>query len=107
LKIDISSTTPFYPFTTGITRKFVEGASFPYFEYLITSFRLVSWVSEGPLCSYFQYNSVLLVYDWYYAQVCWRGLAPLFPVTYYLFSTCTLCYWRGLAPMTRSLLVYD
>jgi hypothetical protein len=32
---------------------------------------------------------------------------PYFPVRYYLFSTCTLCYWRGLDPMTRSLLVCD
>jgi hypothetical protein len=55
---------------TGITCRFVEGASLPYFQYLITSFRLVSWVTEGALCSYFQYNSVLLVYNWYYVQVC-------------------------------------
>jgi hypothetical protein len=34
-------------------------------------------------------------------------LLPYFPITYYLFSTCTLCYWRGLAPMPRTLLVYD
>jgi hypothetical protein len=52
---------------TSTTRKFTEGSSFPYFQYLITSFQLVSWVSEGPLCSYFQYNFVLPVYDWYYA----------------------------------------
>jgi hypothetical protein len=36
-----------------------------------------------------------------------RVSLPYFPVTYYLFSTCTLCYWRGLAPMIRNLLVYD
>jgi hypothetical protein len=30
---------------------------------------------------YFQYNSVLLVHDWYYVQVCSRGLAPILPVT--------------------------
>jgi hypothetical protein len=40
-------------------------------------------------------------------QVCWRGLTALFPVTYYLFTTNTLCYRRGIAAMTRSLLVYD
>jgi hypothetical protein len=32
---------------------------------------------------------------------------PYFPVTYYLFLTCTLCYVRDLASMTRNLLVYD
>jgi hypothetical protein len=31
LEIDTSSTTPFYQFTTGTTRKFTEGASLPYF----------------------------------------------------------------------------
>jgi hypothetical protein len=36
-----------------------------------------------------------------------RALLPYFPETYYLFFTCTLCYGRGLASMTRNLLVYD
>jgi hypothetical protein len=67
--MDTSSTTLFYQFTTGIMRKFAEGASLPYFQYPITSFWLVSWVTEGALWSYFQYNSILLVYDWYYVQV--------------------------------------
>jgi hypothetical protein len=62
LEIDTTSTTPFYRFTTGITRRFIEGALLPYFQYLITSFRLVSWVSKGSLCLYFQYNSILPVY---------------------------------------------
>jgi hypothetical protein len=53
LEIDTTSTTLFYLFTTRTTRKFTEGASLPYFQYLITSFRLVSWVSEGSLCLYF------------------------------------------------------
>jgi hypothetical protein len=65
---------------TGITRKFAEGTSLPYFQQVITSFRLVSRVTVGALCSYFQYNAVLPVYDWYYMQVCWRGLAPLFSI---------------------------
>jgi hypothetical protein len=55
LEINTSSITPFYWFTTGITRKFVEGPFLPYFQYLITSFRLVSWVTEGALLQYFQY----------------------------------------------------
>jgi hypothetical protein len=83
LKIDTTSTTLFYQFTTGIKHKFAEGTSLPYFQNLITSFRLVSWVTEGALYLYFQYNSVLLVYNWYYAQVRWKGLTPLFPVIYY------------------------
>jgi hypothetical protein len=70
---------------------------------------LINWghLLLVPIDWYYQYNSVLSVYDWYYAQVYWRGLAPLFSVTYYLFSTCTLCYWRGPAPMIRTSLVYD
>jgi hypothetical protein len=32
--------------------------------------RLVSCVTEGASCSYFQYESILLVNDWYYEQVC-------------------------------------
>jgi hypothetical protein len=51
-------------------RKFAEGVLLPYFQKHITSFRLVSCVSEGASCSYFLYNSILLVYDWYYVQVC-------------------------------------
>jgi hypothetical protein len=34
-------------------------------------------------------------------------LPSYFSETYYSFSTCTLCYWRGPAPMTRTLLVYN
>jgi hypothetical protein len=44
----------------------------------------------------FQYNSVLLVYDWYYVQVYWRGLTPVFSVTDCWFMTSILCSWRGL-----------
>jgi hypothetical protein len=71
---------------------------------IITSFRLVSWVTKGALRSNFEYNAVLLVYNWYYVQICWRGVTPLFLVTYYLFLTCTFCYFRGLAP---TILVYN
>jgi hypothetical protein len=60
------------------TSKFTEGASLPCSQYLITSFRLESWVTQGALHSYFQYNVVLLVYDWCYTQVCSSGLAPFF-----------------------------
>jgi hypothetical protein len=34
--------------------------------------------------TYFQYNSVLLVFDWYYVKVYWRGLAPLVPEMFIL-----------------------
>jgi hypothetical protein len=74
LEIDTTNIAPSYQFTTGTMRKFTKGASLPYSQYLIIRVRLVFWVSEGPLCSYFQYNSVLLVYDRYYVQVCGRGL---------------------------------
>jgi hypothetical protein len=53
LVIDTSSITPFYRFMTGSMCQFTEGASLPYFRYLTTSFRLVSWVTEGVLRSYF------------------------------------------------------
>jgi hypothetical protein len=44
-------------------------------------FSLANW---PPVAfTYFQYNSILLVYDRYYAQVCWKGLAPILPVTDY------------------------
>jgi hypothetical protein len=46
VEMDTSSTTLFYQFTTGIMRKFAEGASLPYFQYPITSFWLVSWVTD-------------------------------------------------------------
>jgi hypothetical protein len=46
----------------------------------ITSFRLLLYVTEGAMLPYFQYYSILLVHDWYYMQVYWRDLAPIFPV---------------------------
>jgi hypothetical protein len=46
-----SSTTPFYCFTAGMTRKFAEGSSLPYFQQQITSFRLVCYVTEGASLS--------------------------------------------------------
>jgi hypothetical protein len=32
---------------------------------------------------YYQCNFVLPVYDWYYAQVYWRSLAPIIPIPNY------------------------
>jgi hypothetical protein len=78
LENDTSNTTLFYRLTKVTIRNFAEGASLPYFQYLITSLWLVSWVTEGALRLYFQYNVVLLVSDWYYTHVCRRGVAPLF-----------------------------
>jgi hypothetical protein len=49
--------------------KLAEGAVLPYCQYLITSFRLVSCGTEGALRLYSQYNAILLVYDWHYAQI--------------------------------------
>jgi hypothetical protein len=67
-----SSTTPF----TGSWSVSVQVQL-----HLLVYDRYLCKFTEEASLPYIQYNSVLLVYDWYYMQVCWRGLAPLLPIT--------------------------
>jgi hypothetical protein len=46
-----------------------------------------------------QVQLCILVHDYYYVQVYWRGFAPILLITDYKFSTSMLCYWRGFAPI--------
>jgi hypothetical protein len=66
----LSLTVPWW--SGGI--KFLEYWASTSFSSLINWGHLLLMPGDG----YFHYNSILPVYDWYYAQVCWRGLSPYF-----------------------------
>jgi hypothetical protein len=68
-------------YSTLMARRFlIPGISSIYAVFILSQPKCVL---SAPGDQYFLYNSILLVYDWYCAQVCERGLAPILPVTDY------------------------